>query len=356
MIRKHGADIYKYRGKDGGLLDFSTNTNPFGLPESVKQAAQESLGRLEYYPDVRCDDLRNALAEFEQVPEDYIICGNGATELLYALAFALQPLEALIPVPAFLEFESSLCSLDCRVRHLHLTEEKGFRLDETILADISLSMNVLFLSNPANPSGVLTDRGLLESILEKCAREDVVVVMDECFLDFADEPSKYTLHDLVPKFRNLFLLKSFTKTYAMAGLRLGYGLCSNIDLLEAMRSVVQPWNVSTPAQAAGIAAIRETGYVEAARTLVHQERIRMAAELTKAGYKVFDSGVNYLLFKGAEDLGEKALEAGYILRNGCHYEGLSKEYYRIAVRKPEENSKLLSWLHEFSQSTAEATF
>ena len=348
MIRKHGADIYKFRGKDEERLDFSTNTNPFGLPESVKQAAVDSLDRLEYYPDVRCDDLRKALSEFEQVSEDYIICGNGATELLYALAYALQPLEALIPVPAFLEFESSLCSLDCRVRHLHLSEKLGFRLDKTILADISLSTNVLFLSNPGNPSGVLSDRNLLEAIVEKCAREDIIVVMDECFLDFADDPPKYSLHDLVPKYRNLFLLKSFTKTYAMAGLRLGYGLCSNSDLLEAMRSVVQPWNVSAPAQAAGIAALQETGYVDAARKLVHQERLRMMASLTESGYKVYDSGVNYLLFRGPEDLGEKAMEAGFLLRDGCHYRGLAKGYYRIAVRKPEENGKLRAWLHEIS--------
>ena len=168
--------------------------------------------------------------------------------------------------------------------------------------------------------------------------------MDECFLDFVKEPQEYSLKRSLSGFNNLFILKAFTKRYAMAGVRLGYGLCSNRKLLEKMELCVQPWNVSTMAQAAGIQALEETEYVEKGRQLVFQEAQWLKEEMTRIGYQVFPSEANYVFFKGPEELFDFCLRKRILIRDCSNYPGLKKGYYRVAVKRHEENIRLIEVL------------
>ena len=170
-------------------------------------------------------------------------------------------------------------------------------------------------------------------------------MVDECFLDFSPDHAKLTAKPLLGT-GPLFLLKAFTKLYGMAGIRLGYALCADTALLDAMQHCGQPWAVSGLAQAAGLAALDETAYVEAVRTLIARQRPLLATGLRALGLRVLDSRANYLLFHGPETLGEALRPRGVVLRSCANYPGLGPGWYRTAVRTAPENQQLLQTLAE----------
>lgn len=176
---------------------------------------------------------------------------------------------------------------------------------------------------------MLTDREFLFKLLRVCREMDIFLVVDECFQDFIRDPGQYSLKAQLPRYHNLFLLKAFTKRYAMAGVRLGYGITENEELLEKMTLATQPWNISVPAQAAGIAALKETDYVERARNLIFEEAEYLSGELYKLGMTVFPSQANYLFFKGPEDLFEICVRKNVLIRDCSNYPGLGKGFYRV---------------------------
>lgn len=345
MKHVHGGDVYKYKN----CLDFSANCNPLGTPERVKQAIIESVERLEDYPEVGCGRLKEAIAQYEQVEKKEVICGNGAAELIYSLCRAKKPKKALLPAPTFAEYEQALSSVDCEIRYFFLEEKEDFRVKESYLEALTDDLDILFLCNPNNPTGILMERDFLEKVLLRCRDKGIFAVVDECFLDFVREPENYTLKAHLKEYKHLFILKAFTKRYAIAGVRLGYGLCADEKILEQMEFMTQPWNVSAMAQAAGLAALKETDYVEAGRKLVFEEAEYMKREMEKLGLKVFPSQANYIFFKGPEMLFEQCVEKGILIRDCSNYPGLSKGYFRVAVKRHERNVKLIEVLKEIVQ-------
>ena len=346
----HGGNIYQYEN----CLDFSANCNPLGTPESVKRAAAESLDRISEYPRVGCAPLRRAIGEYEGIDEENIICGNGAAELIFSLCRAVKPERAIVPAPTFAEYEQALRSVDCQVEYACLKEEENFFLQEEFLELLREDLDMVFLCNPNNPTGILTQREFLMKVLKICDRKDILLVVDECFLDFVREPDKYTLKAQLSLHKNLFLLKAFTKRYAMAGIRLGYGMCADRELLEKMEAVTQTWNVSTVAQAAGIAALKEKEYVERGRQLIFRESAYLQKTLADLGLKVFPSQANYIFFKGPEGFFEDCVKEGILIRSCSNYPGLSEGYYRIAVKLPEENAKLVRAFGRILQKNCES--
>lgn len=337
----HGGD----RGGRNIKLDFSVNTNPLGPPEAVRRAVVESADLLDQYPDPHCRALVKALSAHEGVAQRHILCGSGAAELIYAYCAAAKPRRALELAPTFSEYASALEAAGCPVERWRLRAEDGFALKEDFLAQLAAGdWDAVFLCNPNNPTGRPIDPALLEEICRLCRRRGVRLFLDECFLDLSEggQSMKRLLED-VPE---LFLLRAFTKTYAMAALRLGYCLSADRALLAAMSRAVQPWNVSIPAQLAGAAALGEEGYLERARQLIREERAYLAAELEKSGLAPCPSQANYLLFYSARALREPLLEKGILIRDCSNYQGLGPGWYRVAVRTHEENRALLEALRE----------
>lgn len=337
----HGGDIY--RNKE--VLDFSVNGNPLGTPEAVLKAVKEGALEIAYYPDMICEKLREAISLFENVPADQIICGNGAAELFFAVVMAVKPKKALLLAPAFSEYERALRVWDADIQYYRLSREKGFALDEGILKHITEELDLLFLCNPNNPTGQVIEKVLLEKILEKCKACRVYVVLDECFIEFLDEPFRYEMKSQVNDFPGLLIVKAFTKIFAMPGLRLGYGLSADKKLLEKMNGVLQPWNVSGPAQAAGTAVLKDCEeYMAETRAFVSNERNYMIQQLKRLGFSVYDSRANYIFFSGRKGLYKEALANGFLIRDCSGYEGLEEGDYRIAVRTRRENERLFTWL------------
>lgn len=343
----HGGDWAGYRAEYGGQpLDFSANVSPLGLPEGVRRAAADALEDAHRYPDPLCRALGEAIAQAEGVSPDWVLCGNGAADLIWRAALARRPRRALVTAPAFAEYEAALELSGCGTERFPLRAEDGFALGEGFPEAVAPEVDLVFLCQPNNPTGRTVPRPLLERTLARCREADALLVVDECFLELLDRPEDFAMKGFLGQYPNLLILKAFTKLYAMAGLRLGYCVCGDAALLDAMRGAGQPWAVSGPAQAAGIAALRETQYVQAVRALVARERPRLAGELSRLGLRVIPGEANYLLFFSPAPLLEPLRERGILLRDCGNYRGLEAGWYRTAVRTQEENRRLIQSLEE----------
>lgn len=337
----HGGDIY------GGdvQLDFSANTNPYGTPQAVLDAMAAALPRAHQYPDPYCRELVKAISVFESVPKDWILCGSGAAELIYSYCEALQPRRAMELAPTFSEYSLALEQRGCQVERHTLEKENQFALTEAFLPALEHSRpDALLLCNPNNPTGQVIAQPLLEKILAVCEKQGTSLFVDECFLDLSNDGVSLKSH--LGEHLNLFILKAFTKSYGMAGVRLGYCLCSNRELLQKMAHTVPPWNVSTLAQAAGVAALQERAFLQKTRTLISAERQWLQGQLEELGFWVCPSGVNYLMFQGRQDLHQRLRERGIAIRDCRNYHGLEAGWYRVAVRLHEENERLIAAVKE----------
>lgn len=343
----HGGDWAGYRAEFGcDALDFSANVSPLGLPAGVAAAITNALPTADRYPDPLCRELRAALAGAEGVPADWILCGNGAADLIFRLALAVRPRRALLPAPTFAEYEAALQTVGCAVQRVFLRGENEFAVTEEFVDAVTPETDIVFLCQPNNPTGQVTPPALVERLVRRCAECGAVLVVDECFLDFLPDRDAWTAKQLLRDAPHLIILKAFTKLYAMAGVRLGYALCGDAALLEKMRGAGQPWAVSSLAQAAGLAALQETAYAGAVRALIAEQRPRMAAGLRALGLRVMDGQANYLLFRATPDFGEKLRRRGAVVRSCANYPGLDAAWYRTAVRTAEENTRLLQIMGE----------
>lgn len=346
----HGGDRKSEAARSGqaeeGILDFSANINPLGMPEGVRRAARESLDEAVHYPDPFCRELIRELSRCTGQKEERILCGNGGADLIYRLVFALKPKKALVTAPAFAEYEEALTQAGAWITFHELG--KSLRVTESFVDKVTEDTDLVFLCNPNNPTGLLTEKELIRKLLARAKEKKARVCLDECFLDFVRGEENYSAADLLEEYPGLVILKSFTKLYAMPGLRLGYVLSADTELLEKMRRAGQPWSVSAPAQAAGIAALKEKDFREKTVSCVEQERTFLKEGLESRGYEVLDGKANYLCFlaPGEENLKERLLEKGILIRSCANYRGLGPEYFRTAVRTREENERLLKALSE----------
>ena len=339
----HGGDWASYKEEYGRLpLDFSASISPLGLPEGVQRAAVRALAEADRYPDPLCRSLRQKLSIFHGVEPGRIVCGNGAADLITRIAWALRPRRALIAVPGFSEYRRSLDAVLCRTERFVLKEEDGFALGEEIAARITPEIDLLFLANPMNPSGKRIPDDLLMRILDACDRTGTVFVLDECFLPMTPGGEAHTLIGEPLKRQGFIILRAFTKTYAMAGLRLGYALCADDEMAGRLSFCGQPWSVSAVSQAAGEAALLEKDYEERLMRLLAAERPRLAGELEDLGFTVIPGEAPYILFKSpVKHLGEKLRDEGILIRSCENFEGLCEGWYRTAVRTREDNDRLL---------------
>lgn len=363
-LYEHGGDIY---GNPGVKLDFSVNVNPLGLPDAVRQALIYHVGEYANYPDPYCRELCAAIGRSEDVPADWVLCGNGAADLIYRLCFTLRPRRALVCAPAFSEYERALTQVGCEVVYHRLRAENQFVLGSDIETSLTPGVDMLFLCHPNNPTGRLIPEDLMKSILERARRNGTVVLADECFIDFTEGASfKQYLKDMP----GLVIIKAFTKIYAMAGLRLGYLLTANKGLMDKARGAGQCWSVSVPAQIAGMAALSCTDWIEKTRRFIEAERVFLCRRLSEAGaaagqaaaqtagqvigrselspcavgglgLEVFPSEANFLLFRSVYPLYEPLLKRGILIRSCANFKGLDENFYRVGLKTRAENELLV---------------
>ncbi len=342
MKHIHGGDIYSHETS----IDFSANINPLGPSEYVIEAMTNCLYRVGHYPDVACRQLKAAISKGEQIPIEFITCGNGAADIIYSLVLAIKPRKALLITPSFAEYEQALQAVNCNVAYFSLKEEDGFQLSADYMECLTDDLDMIFICSPNNPIGNTIPRDILKNILYICEKKKILFVLDECFVDFLDVPLEQTLVDELHDFQQLFIIKAFTKMYAIPGVRLGYGLSGNISIIRSLEQCHQPWNVSLIAQTAGVAALKEHEFVKKSRYYIQRERANILRELSRIGIQYFPPEANYIFIKSPYDLYSLLIEVGILIRDCSNYKGLGKGYYRIAVKSTEENKRIIQELEE----------
>ena len=344
-----------------GQTDFSANISPLGVPDAVRAvladlAAGDGLAR---YPDPDCAELCAAVAEREGVPEDRVLCGNGAADLIYRYAAAVKPKRAMVLQPTFSEYEKALALTGCETKQALLRPENGFVWTEDLLTRLTSDLDLFVFCSPNNPTGVSAPTDLLERVLDRCAEQGIAVLWDASFLDFAETPEVYraVMRNAWQKKQDLSVLNSFTKRYALAGLRLGYLLTPNGERPVAMQAAGAPWSISTAAQKAGVAALGCEDYADELRRYIATEKQFLTGGLEALGFRklptdgdrayVLSDANFFLLRTEREDLAD-VLEERYeiVLRRAETFPGMDAHWVRIAVRTRDENTKLMTALKE----------
>ena len=347
----HGGDIYTKRNTNTEfILDFSANINPFGMPDSIKKAIIDNIESYTNYPDPLCRELREALEIHENLDSSNILCGNGAADIIFKITLGLKPKKALLIAPTFAEYEEAINLVNGEINYYNLKEENDFCIDDDILNYITSDLDIMFICNPNNPTGIPLKKEKMFNILDKCKKNNVILVVDECFIDFLTDEEEYSVKSYISQYSNLIILKAFTKMYAMAGIRLGYMMCSNTSIINKISKIGQPWSVSTVASKCGIAALKEVDFVNKTKEYIKKNREYLTKELNNLGYKVFESKVNFILFKTTNTNIKGELEKyGILIRSCSNYKNLNEEYFRIAVKSEENNKYLIDCLKQIEK-------
>lgn len=331
------------------LIDFSANINPLGMNKKVKEIIIQSLDEVERYPDITYFNLKSAISKFEGIENKDIVLGNGAAEVIFNLVRAIKPKKVLIPAPTFGEYEEAALSVNSEIKYFYLKEDKNWIIDEEINNYINEDINMVFICNPNNPTGALISKTTIMNIIKKAKFTNTIVVIDESFLDFIKEAEDYSAINLINEYNNVFIIKSMTKLFAMPGIRIGYGICKNKEILKKIEEVSVPWNINILAEKAAIYSLKEREYINKTLLYIEEEKTYLFEELNKLkNIKVFEPSVNFIMFKLEKemDLKLELMKESIIIRSCSNYEGLSNKYYRVAVRNREENVKLIKALEK----------
>ena len=344
MKAMHGGDVYRNHVK----TDFSVNVNPLGTPKAVEAALHNAVKECGKYPDITVYSLKEAVSEMLNVPEKNLLFGNGASELFMAVVHAIRPKKTVILVPSFYGYEYAAEAAGGEVIYYETKAENNFCPGDELFLVLTEDVNMLFLANPNNPDGNLTDRRYLRNVLQHCREKGIYVVLDECFIEFCD--AEMSSVNEAKEFPNLIIVRAFTKIFAIPGVRLGYLVCSDPKLAEKTGRQLPEWNISTFAQAAGCECAKHTAFIQETVDYIKRERRFLADGLRKLDITVFQSDANFLLIYSEQHLYEKLLEKGILIRDCANFRGLSEGYYRIAVKSRKENEILLKAIGEIKQS------
>jgi threonine-phosphate decarboxylase len=354
MQQLHGGNIYemaqRYKLRTESIIDFSSNINPLGPSPRVLRALRSHLRWISRYPEVHAHGLVRDLARFHDLPEEAIVVGNGSTALIYRLPAALLPKNVLVLHPTFSEYERAFGLGGCRIDLVMRDAADAFRPPwRRLFEGLRRGYSVVMLCNPNNPTGDVMPPAELTEFVEEAARLGTVVVVDEAFMDFHEDAS--LKHEVLRR-GNLIVLRSMTKCFALAGLRLGF-LAASPPLAKRVREADEPWAVSALAQIAGRESLKDRNYLRRTLALIAAERQYLLDGLSGiSGLTVYPSVANFLLLKitrpgwDAPRLQQGLIRHGILIRDCSSFPGLGGGYMRLAVRGRNDNSRLLRALQE----------
>ncbi len=342
----HGG-LYSISNPSQDILDFSSNINPLGPSPRVIKTIKNKLNTLQIYPDSESLALRKNLQKYTKIKSNQIVVGNGATEIIYNFckAFLSQKTPVLIPIPTFGEYEAGAKLAGAKVEFF-----KTMNLKKDIINFISkLPKNgCVFLCNPNNPTGYLLPKIDLKKIIIAANKKNTLVFLDECFIELVPSCNE-SIITFVKKYDNLFILRSLTKSFGLAGIRIGYGIGTK-NLISILNQIKIPWNVSGLAQYAASAAISTPNYLDKTKKLIQIESNYLKNNISKLEkFDCYDSVTNFILIKSklrSSNLQKKLLRKKILIRDCSNFRGLNNNYIRIAVKTRKENQRLVHALEE----------
>ena len=346
----HGGDIYRHDIN----IDYSVSLNPLGPPQEVYDAIKEGLKHLGEYPDPKQESLRSALAYADGVRPENVLAGNGASELIMGTASYVNPKHAVLFTPCFDGYRHALNALSaCRVTDIPMSREDDFRLGSDIIRLMPADADMIFLCDPWNPVGLSIDGAVLDDILEYASDAGISVLLDESFYYLSDkamsEPGRSrNLQALIDRYPGLYIIRSYTKLFALPGLRMGYVITDEKNI-PGIRKILPEWNISLPAAYAMEACagfMCERDHIARSLEMISGERLHLCGLLKDAGCKVYPSDTVFVMFNSDIELYEPLLKRNILIRDLSGMPGLGRGFYRTAVRSSADNVLLAAAIHD----------
>ncbi len=352
----HGSDYEKIEAQYGisreNLVSFSANINPYGISPLLRETLSEHIDCITDYPDREYRKLREAIATYTGCDCQQVLVANGVTELISLFLQHLSPKKAFILGPTYSEYQREITLQGGLCSYYPLREEEDFRLDtDDFMENMPADTDVCVLCNPNNPTSSAISQKDLEKLLLACREKGVFLILDETYVEFAPEGEAITAIPFVDTFENLVVLRGTSKFFATPGLRLGYAVTGNNDLLQKIHGSRDPWSVHSLAAVAGEIMFSDADYIAQTRHLITTERKRLCSLLSESGaYRVYPSYGNFILLKildpaqNAAQLFEKCLREGLLIRDCSDFPYLGDRYIRFCIMLPEDNDRLLRCL------------
>ena len=379
----HGGNIYKiFREKNiKEILDYSSNINPYGIPESLKKRITENLEILERYPDPDYIELRQKLAHLNKVDVSNIILGNGATEIIFLFMKVINPKKILIAAPTFGEYERAAKATErvedssilgnsnkkkddekssgkqkIEIEYFELKESDYFKLNiHNLKNELEKKYDLLIICNPNNPTGKFLKLSETEQILKECNKYNTKLFIDEAFIDFLKDGMKESIINTKENKQNLFVARAFTKFFAIPGLRLGYGIYFDKKLEKGISEKKEPWSVNNIAEMAGLTVLDDAEYIEKTLKWITEEKTYVYEKLNEiSGIKPYKTEVNFITVKIEDNfilkglnvkiLREKMLEQGILIRDASNFNFLDERFFRLAIKDRENNDRVIETL------------
>ncbi len=360
----HGSDLEKieriYHIPKEQIISFSSNVNPLGISPELKKDLIQRIDAIAAYPDRDYTSLRTHIGQYLNVNKDFILPGNGATELISIVFQVIQPKKSLILGPTYSEYEREVQLGGGKASYFSLKEEDNFLLQiSTLKEQLAQNYQLLVICNPNNPTSTALTAGQMTEILTVCQEKNIYVLVDETYVEFVEDVKNITSVHLCEQFPNLIVLRGTSKFFATPGLRLGYAVTSNQQILDTIRFQVNPWSINSLAAIAGETMFFDNPYIEKTRRLIAAERKRMTEAVRKLpGLTVFEPMANFLLVKinapdwNADMLFEKAIRQGMMIRNCASFPYLNNQFFRFCFLLPEDNNRLLSCIRTLAEKSA----
>ncbi|MFD3158444.1 pyridoxal phosphate-dependent aminotransferase [Haloimpatiens sp. FM7330] len=343
----HGGDIYTngiLKGRE--LIDFSSNINPLGIPKSFINHINEAVESTTKYPDIKYRQAIESLKEYTKISKDYFVLGNGAAEVIDLVISCFKKI--LIVVPSFVEYEIDAKKYDCNIEYSYLRKEDKSYDYEDILYKLKDNQAVI-IGNPNNPNGGIIDKNKFKNILEFCEKRNKVVIVDEAFIEFTGDINESYINE-VENYKCLFIIRALTKFFGMPGIRFGYGISKNIELLNKIKSKQNPWNINCFAEMAVKYVLKDKEYIQNSLKWIKEERRFLSKKIKEISFidKVYETNGNYILVKlkgiNCIELYDCCLQKGILIRKADNYVGLDETYVRFAIKDRKTNEKLVKVL------------
>ncbi|MGY0372028.1 pyridoxal phosphate-dependent aminotransferase [Clostridium sp. JNZ J1-5] len=350
VIKFHGGDIYNHKGLE--LIDFSSNINPLGVPESFKNALYNGLDEFTKYPDIKYITLRKNIGEYLKIDNiDFIIPGNGAVDIIYRAIEATSCSKVISLSPTFSEYSNAAYKAKIPYEEVcaFYDDYENVNLEE-ILNNV-VENTLVVICNPNNPTGTLISRKKMIFLIKELEKKKSMLIVDEAFMEFTLKSEENSMIHLIEKYNNLIIVRAATKFFGMPGIRLGYGITANKNLINKMWDSMEPWSINTAAVIAGNTVFKDEEYIVRSEKWIEEERGYLYKNLSKLnGIKVYKSSSNFHLIKilregiNGYSLKENLIKSKILIRVPKGFNNLSEFHFRLAVKDRISNDILLDAL------------
>lgn len=352
----HGSDLEQielcYGIKKEDIVSFSANVNPKGISPLLRKTLSERLDAITSYPDREYTSLRRSIADYVHSEPEHIIVGNGSTELISLFIQIEHPKKALVLGPTYSEYEREIFLGGGATHYYPLKESDEFRLDLSDFTNhLNESVDLLVICNPNNPTSSSITRDSMRRILDVCKQYNIFVMVDETYVEFADHMDEITSVPLTHYYNNIIILRGTAKFFAAPGLRLGYAVTGNRDLVEAINTRKNPWTINSLAVIAGESMFSDDAYIRQTKELISLERTNVYETLKLCpDFKPYPPSANFILAKilkngvTSQELFDHAIRRGMMIRDCSTFPFLDQKYIRFCFMMPQDNKRLLDCL------------